>query len=184
MNEDFEINLGAEFERQLSRCDKVRAFKIPPLRQGEGYRCSDWGNDCLWTGRARILVKGSIARVVLDDPSSGTIFAEAPLDNASSVEDVLDSRRYFVLRVVKGTRHAFIGIGFDDRNEAFDFKTAIEESKKVIRDFEASQIPAGGDPPPIASLNVDYRLQGKIQLDTGGLTRKRREVPQGGFQLS
>jgi hypothetical protein len=187
MGDDFEINLGAEFERQLSMCPKINAFKVPPLKQAEGYKCTGWEGNQLWSGRIRVLAKGNIARIVLDDPASGEVFAEAPLDHPNAVEPVTDSSRYFVLRVVKGTRHAFIGIGFNDRNEAFDFKTAIEESKKVIRDFEQSQASVGAAPPPITSSGKDYSLHGgKIALDIGGAgggTRKRREVPAGAFQL-
>jgi hypothetical protein len=186
MGDDFEINLGAEFERQLSTCPKVNVFKVPPLKQAEGYKCAGWEGNQLWSGRIRVLAKGTIARIVLDDTSTGEIFAEAPLDHPNAVEPVTDSSRYFVLRVVKGQRHAFIGVGFNDRNEAFDFKTAIEESKKVIRDFEASQTTTGGAPPPITSSGKDYSLHGnKISLDLpgGGGQRKRREVPAGGFQL-
>jgi hypothetical protein len=188
MADDFEINLGAEFERQLSMCPKVNAFKVPPLKQAEGYKCSGWEGQQLWSGRCRVLAKGTVARIVLDDPASGNVFAEAPLDNPNAVEAAVDSSRYFVLRVVSGTRHAFIGIGFNDRNEAFDFKTAIEESKKVIRDFASSQASAGSAPPPITSSGKDYSLHGgKISLDIagapGGGTRKRREVPAGAFQL-
>ena len=43
---------------------------------------------------------------------------------------MLDSGRYFVLRITndKG-RHAFIGICFNERNDAFDFNVALAEFK-------------------------------------------------------
>jgi hypothetical protein len=188
MGDDFEIDLGAEFERQLALIPKCNVFKIPPLNQADGYRCTGWESCEMWSGRCRVLVKGKSARVVLDDPSTGKVFAEAPLDNANALEPVLDSRRFFVLRVVNGARHAFIGIGFNERNEAFDFKLACEDSKKVTDEFEASQAAASAPPQPIKSSGTDWSLQPgqKIQINAEGkpATRKKREIAPGAFRLN
>lgn len=187
MGDDFEIDLGSDFERQLCMIPSGNGFKIPPLRQAEGYRCTGWEGNQLWTGRVRVLVKGGEARVILDDAGTGKVFAEAPLDHPNAIEPVVDSSRYFVLRVVNGARHAFIGLGFQFRNEAFDFKSGCQEAIKLIHDYEAAKSAPSAEAQVIKSSGTDYSLpQGqKITLGTPGVaqTRKKRTVPPGEFKL-
>lgn len=51
------------------------------------------------------------------------------------VEAVLDSTRYFVIRVTdeKAGREALIGLGFRDRQEAGDFRAALNKYETEIR---------------------------------------------------
>lgn len=186
MDQDFEITIN-DFERQLSCIPTVNVFKIPPLNQADGYRCTGWEGHQLWSGRLRVLVKGKVARVVLDDPNTQQVFAECPLDHPNAVEPVIDSSRYFVLRVVNGSRHAFIGMGMKERNEAFDFKLACEEAIKQVKETERQQSQPQTGPAPIQSSGHDYSLQAgqkiTINIPGGQQTRKKRTVQGGGFKL-
>lgn len=50
------------------------------------------------------------------------MFAKAPYDpEKPCVEAVLDSSRYFVIRVEEAGRKAYIGMGFAERSDSFDF---------------------------------------------------------------
>ena len=51
------------------------------------------------------------------------------------VEAVLDSTRYFVVRVKdeKADREALIGLGFRDRSEAGDFRAALSKYENDIK---------------------------------------------------
>lgn len=58
--------------------------------------------------------------------SSSTVFAKADYDPAKPcVEAVLDSSRYFVVRVEEGGKRAYIGMGFLERTDSFDFSESI-----------------------------------------------------------
>ncbi|KAL8207682.1 UNVERIFIED_CONTAM: hypothetical protein K2H54_060636 [Gekko kuhli] len=62
------------------------------------------------------------------------LFAQAPIDQypGIAVETVTDSSRYFVIRIQDGNgRSAFIGIGFGDRGDAFDFNVSLQDHFKA-----------------------------------------------------
>ncbi|NWI81722.1 NECP2 protein, partial [Dryoscopus gambensis] len=66
----------------------------------------------------------------------GELFAQAPVEQfpGIAVESVTDSSRYFVIRVEDGNgRRAFIGVGFVDRGDAFDFNVALQDHFKWVR---------------------------------------------------
>lgn len=46
-------------------------------------------------------------------------------------DSVSDSSRYFVLRISDGKgRKAYVGIGFNDRAHAFDFKVGLQDAQR------------------------------------------------------
>lgn len=61
-------------------------------------RCLQWLSEVI----TKVVVRGDEMKVVLNDKSSGELFAECPVKNETpldaSVEPVIDSSRYFVLR--------------------------------------------------------------------------------------
>ena len=62
----------------------------------------------------------------LQDTTSGELFASVTYASPwTAIEPVLDSSRYFVLRVEgDGGKRAYIGMGFEERGEAFDFQVS------------------------------------------------------------
>ncbi|CAN7138780.1 unnamed protein product [Brassica rapa subsp. narinosa] len=126
------------FEHTLLVVREVSVYKIPPRTTSGGYKCGEWlQSDKIWSGRLRVVSCKDRCEIRLEDSSSGDLFAACFVDPArreNSVEPSLDSSRYFVLRIDDGRgKYAFIGLGFAERNEAFDFNVALSDHEKYVR---------------------------------------------------
>ncbi|XP_015891305.1 uncharacterized protein At1g03900 isoform X1 [Ziziphus jujuba] len=126
------------FEHTLLVVREVSVYKIPPRTTSGGYKCGEWlQSDKIWSGRLRVVSCKDRCEIRLEDPNSGDLFAACfvhPGQRENAVETVLDSSRYFVLKIEDGTgKHAFIGLGFSERNEAFDFNVALSDHEKYVR---------------------------------------------------
>lgn len=132
-------------QRVLFIAGSVHVYNIPPLASTKGYTAATWTEDPkrhIITCRLRV-VETAIPQpdgedkvktdVVLEDPSSGQLFAAAPYSSPAVVESALDSSRFFALRVQDPTgRKATLGIGFEERSEAFDFGVALQDARKAL----------------------------------------------------
>ena len=119
----------------VNTIEKCFAFRIPPQSSATGHRAEDWPREPAWGGKMIMSIKGEILYIKLIEVPSDKIFAVCPIERngAQAVQKVTDSSRYFVLRIVDGSRHAFIGIAFDSRSDAFDFNVAIDDHTKQIQ---------------------------------------------------
>ncbi|KAN0077127.1 Protein of unknown function (DUF1681) domain containing protein [Tylopilus felleus] len=137
---------------------EISVYKIPPLKANEGHRANDWGDlaDPLWKGRLRIVEKAGTAVLLFEDSQTGELFARADYDPMKpSIDAVLDSSRYFVVRVEDSGRKAYIGIGFAERTDSFDFNVALQDFTKrakaalnppsptLVTDMSSPHIPPG-----------------------------------------
>ncbi|XP_076901057.1 uncharacterized protein At1g03900-like [Bidens hawaiensis] len=133
-----ELDEEDAFEHTLLVVREVSVFKIPPRSTSGGYKCGEWlQSDKIWSGRLRVVSCKDRCDIRLEDPNSGDLFAACfinPGQRENAVEPVLDSSRYFVLKIEDGTgKHAFIGLGFSERNEAFDFNVALSDHEKYVK---------------------------------------------------
>ncbi|KAL7010101.1 hypothetical protein EMMF5_000120 [Cystobasidiomycetes sp. EMM_F5] len=94
----------------------------------------------IYTGRCRVVettkAGKSTLTIKLEDSNTGELFAQCPYDLAGkAVEPTLDSSRYFALRVidVNSGKSAYLGMGFRERPEAFDFQVALQDWQKQQR---------------------------------------------------
>ncbi|KAG2146865.1 uncharacterized protein EDB93DRAFT_1147784 [Suillus bovinus] len=155
--------LDEEVESILYIAREISVYKIPHLKANEGHRANDWGDlaQPLWKGRLRIVEKSSGAALMFEDAQTGELFARAPYDALKPcVESVLDSSRYFVIRVEDTGKKAYIGMGFAERTDSFDFNVALQDYTKRFKSALNPPSPDDEAPSHIAvGPKKDYSLK-------------------------
>lgn len=117
---------------------EVNVYIIPPRQSTtRKHRAADWKLDSPnFICRLKILAKGERCLIRLEDRQTGAHFATCPVESYPSVavESVEDSTRYFVIRVQNDNGQlAFLGIGFADRSDSFDFNVALQDHFKHLK---------------------------------------------------
>ncbi|CCI41108.1 unnamed protein product [Albugo candida] len=162
-------------KRILAVINQCFVFKIPPQVSAAGHRADSWPKEPVWTGRLTIFSCDEDLMIELRDSSNGSLFAACPMkrNGPTAVQKVVDSSRYFVLRVVdqNSGRHAFIGIAFENRSDAFDFNVALDDHQKELqREKNAADKERAG-------LNVtkDYSLKDGEKIKIKINSKKKNE---------
>lgn len=126
-------------EIPLFQVPECYVYLIPPRKSAASYRADEWDvNKWAWEGALKVVSKGEECIIKLVDKTTGELYAQAFLRDGElhPVEAVIDSSRYFVLRVEENiggrVRHAFIGLGFRERTEAYDFQAALHDHMKYL----------------------------------------------------
>lgn len=148
-------------ERVRVTIQNAHVFKLPPRQTvSVGWRGADW-KDKVWQGTVKVVERADMTAVLLVDRTSGSIFAVCPVKEGA-VDRCIDSSRYFVLRIENANgRHGFIGIAFNERNDAFDFNTALEDSRRE-REAESNPLPAYTGPSKDYSLKAGEKIHVSI----------------------
>ena len=169
---------SATIERTLTMVREAHVYSLPPRPSAGGWRCQDWPKSShIFSGRVRVVAAGDACTVLLEDSTNGSLFAQCPVDNDQpdlSVEPVADSSRYFVLKVQDGAKHAFVGMGFVERNDAFDFNVTLQDHVKHVR-FEREHTEEAVEAAAAAPAH-DFTLKGSVNIALNtGRTSKQRE---------
>ncbi|KAL7976372.1 hypothetical protein Chor_015436 [Crotalus horridus] len=142
----------AEYESVLCVKPEVSVFRIPPRASNRGYR----------------RLSSSCFR-------PGELFAQAPIDQYPGIalETVNDSSRYFVIRIQDGNgRSAFIGIGFGDRGDAFDFNVALQDHFKWVKQ-ETDICRESQELDSRPKLDLGFKEGQTIKLNIGNMPTKK-----------
>ena len=176
-------------QRILFVANDVHVYQIPPLTSTKGFSASSWTSPTqptaqqIFTARLRVIETSLDSKlkadIVLEDPSTGDLFAAAPYTTTAVVQQALDSSRFFAVRVQgEGGMKATLGIGFEDRSPAFDFGIAMGEMRKVLEMDGATKSlnASGGQPDSITDPNLkrDFSLkEGQtIHVPVGSKSRR------------
>jgi len=161
----------------------AKVYRIPPAASAAGHRAGDW-QESIWRGTCRVVRKGKDMTIRLVHANTGELFAQCLIPNGEYekyVEKVLDSSRYFVLRIANAQRHAFIGFGFSERGDAFDFNCCLADFKStfVDRDRECAE---AKDTPALQDLSLKEGEKITIRLKgiEAASTRRRGSGAEGG----
>jgi len=184
-------------QRVLFIVHPVHVYAVPPLASTKGYSASSWTADParhIFTARCRIIETSYEqddrevlkADVVLEDPKTGELFAAAPYTDESAVEPVVDSSRFFALSVRDPSgRKAVLGIGFEDRSEAFDFGVALQELKKSVLGSTAASSLGGANAAaaekkkkPTEMRDLSLKEGETITINFGGSKFQRKQRPK------
>ena len=139
-----------EFVQLLVQFGEVFVYKVPPLTSVQsGHRAETWGLEKPFaTSSMKVLAKGDVIMLqIFSIDKPGQLVAACPIALAKDtsqpeakpeywVEPVKDSARYFVVRMVdaKAKKQALLGVGFRERNSAFEFQEALNHHfKRVMR---------------------------------------------------
>ncbi|PSK38066.1 Adaptin ear-binding coat-associated protein 2 [Elsinoe australis] len=186
-------------QRTLFTSPKVHVYAIPPLTSTRGFQAGPWTAPPrptakqIFTARVRIIETSIDSKIkvdiVLEDASTGDLFAAAPYTSRETVQAATDSSRFFAIRVVgEGGMKATLGIGFEERGEAVDFGIALADERKVLGMEGAvggggAQGGRGGqEKKPVEEVKRDWGLkEGEtLVVEIGGKGRRVREkVDQG-----
>lgn len=154
-------------ERVRATIKNAHVFKLPPRQTvSVGWRGADW-KEKVWQGTVKVVERGDMTAILLVDKTKGSIFAVCPVKEGA-VDRCIDSSRYFVLRIENASgRHMFIGVAFNERSDAFDFNTALEDSRRE-KEYESNPTPVVTGPSKDYSIKEGQKIHVAIPKGAGG----------------
>lgn len=169
-------------ERVRCNIPDTHVFKLPLRPTAGGWRGADWDTE-VWQGTLKVVERGDLTVILLVDRVNSKIFAVCPVKDGA-VDRCVDSSRYFVLRVENANgQHMFVGMAFNERNDAFDFNTSLEDARRE-KEVEANMAKLEVGPSKDYSIKDGEKLHisvGKPAGKRGG--RQKSKTGGSGFQL-
>lgn len=153
---------------RLFHSDTGFVYQVPPATTS-GHRAETWNVETPLAEVCVTLVRDGDdhASVRLLDPKTNELWAECPISIPlhTCVERVIDSSRYFVIRVVDSqtSKHAFIGLGYGEREVAGDFYGALIDYQHYMERKQRAESMSVGDQGQ-GSSDLGLGLHGNLTL--------------------
>lgn len=166
-----------DFEQTVATLNNAYAYKIPPTLNIDNFTCETWPKEWMvFTGTMRVITTQRECYIILLNPD-GTEATRFPVQYRGAIpvlNQASDSSRFFVLVISdpSGARQAFVGIGFKDRETAFDFKVALTDFGKWLDRLN--------NPQPVQQVTADFALKDgeKIKISLGKKKTQAAEPPK------
>lgn len=159
-------------EELLFEASTCHVFRLPPTNF---LKSEEWEGNHIWTGIIRLIHhRPSQTHRIELRAEDGQIFGVCPLyddapNSPKSFQQSVDSTRCFVLRVENDGQHAFIGINFPGRSEAYSFGAAVLDRHKHSKPAEVLPIQ---DRSLSSGEKIQVQLAGKIKAPQQGSSVK------------
>eukprot|EP00920_Eleutheroschizon_duboscqi_P022763 GHVT01055550.1.p1 GENE.GHVT01055550.1~~GHVT01055550.1.p1 ORF type:complete len:276 (+),score=69.69 GHVT01055550.1:190-1017(+) len=162
--------IDQDLEYVVLNKEEAFCYKIPN-RTPLGHKADSWTN-CIWTGRLQVACQGRNCVIKLIDAHTGELFARCPMQEnyEAAVEPTVDSSRYFALRLDDGRgHHAFVGLGFESRGDAFDLKCCLSDFAGRLKAEEAMK-----EQDDLPKKNLQLKEGEKILVELPGMSHKKK----------
>ena len=154
--------MDSDVEYVILQKKECHVYQIPPARGTAGHYSEDWTNH-IFTGKLRIASQRNQCVVQVLD-AQNQLYVACPVDPlklSTVIERTTDSSRFFAMKVRGPSgQHAYVGLGFAERNDAFDFWAGLLDFQGTVR---ADVAPAVSQP-----LDLQFREGQTISLGKPG----------------
>eukprot|EP00766_Chilomastix_caulleryi_P003492 gnl/Chilomastix_caulleri/458.p1 GENE.gnl/Chilomastix_caulleri/458~~gnl/Chilomastix_caulleri/458.p1 ORF type:complete len:216 (+),score=49.55 gnl/Chilomastix_caulleri/458:80-649(+) len=171
-----------DFDQVQISIKQAHVYKVPPTAGAQGFMCANWPpENCIFTGRLKIVTRGSSLRIVLEDPTNDKVFSEIPIEYVGAepqIERAADSSRYYVIKLRKGGSLVLCGVGFDRREDAFDFNVQLRDHGSFLVRQDAPSVSLAAQLGPDAMAAVRGQEGQKIGMRFGAPRKTQQIAPQ------
>lgn len=119
-------------ELPLFSFGEAMIFRIPPATSSRGHMSQDWKQYFAWKGKVEVTMRGEKCKIAFRQPDNSLYgYGYITRNVDKHLEKCYDSLRFFALTLLNDKGQSLLmGIGFDDRNAAFDFMESLLKFKK------------------------------------------------------
>ena len=175
--EGLEFDEVEETTRTLTKIDKCFTFKVPS-RGPSGYSANLLKENPMGNYGLEIISKGKEAVIMLKKPD-GSVYCMSPIkpNGAECYEKSFDSSRYFVLRLEdpRTGKTGSIGVGFNKREEALEFKVTIQDFLVRVRREATNKTEVVKDHQDTGQFKLEGKIKMKLAVPGGSKKKKKKK---------